>query len=217
MEGQGQFMYKIRSDAGLLLGATVAVAAALPVQAADNYAFGVCTTALPSAGAQIRPISAAGSYLHHYRKDDPRYKNFSFGSDAKITLIKAPKYGKLVIEDGPWSSKSDYHYWQNKGYSGRDRFVMQVEKDGIKIRVNFLVEAVDDGTPLTYIGEDRERHYIYCNPETWKINTIMPYSTNLAALLAGADKQLSFADLPDASPGQTTGTTPRRHLRSRPA
>lgn len=77
-----------------------------------------------------------------------------------------------------------------------DRFVMQVEKDGVKVKVHYVVKVL----------EDWEADKGVCEPEIRKISQpsaeasrdLAPWmrSTSLSALLAGASHSLSgFADL----------------------
>lgn len=147
----------------LLTSAAVTVVAVSPVQAADNYAFGRCVISRPDSGTEIRPTYAADSYLTTYHRNDPRYQGFSFDrDDAKVTLVKAPSHGKVVLEEEEqWSGSADYHYWPEAGYVGKDRFVMQVERNGIKVRIQYLIDGLDEVEPSTGI----------CNPETWKISS----------------------------------------------
>jgi hypothetical protein len=77
--------------AGLLAGATAALVATSPVQAADNYVLGVCRVSRPDSGVEIRPTTSGDSYLARYHNGDPRYKGFSFdGEGLKVTVIKRP-------------------------------------------------------------------------------------------------------------------------------
>lgn len=142
------------------LGASIVVTA-LPIEAADGFAYGVCQVARPSIGAAVRPITDAGSYLFEYFGKDPRYKDFSF-EDAKVTMVKAPKHGKVVFNDDPLAvSSSWYDYRPNKGFRGQDRFVMDVEKNAVKVRIHYLIQAIPDE-----VNESG-----YCSPEHWKIST----------------------------------------------
>lgn len=107
------------------------------------------------------------------------------------------------------SSKLWYHYMPNAGYVGQDHFVIQVEKNGVKVRIQYLIEGVAEDEPTTYIGEDGERHGQYCNPEYWKISLDTGSDANLQALLAqslASGLKVTTADLGSAMLGQTTGT-----------
>ena len=128
------FIPDIGQTAGLLLGAVVAVAAS-PVQAADNYILGTCRVSQPDSGAEISPTINGNSYLYGYHADDPRYKGFSFNSgNTKVTLVKAPTHGKVERDNSDILSNY-YHYMPKEGYSGQDRFVMQVKKNGVKVSI----------------------------------------------------------------------------------
>lgn len=166
------WFFGIQLDSSLLLGGAIAVASVSSVQAADQYVLGVCQTATQSDGAEIRPTYAADSYLSKYRRGDRRYKRFSFeGSKTRITLIEAPKHGELaLVDDADEASSGFYNYLSNQGYVGRDRFVMLVEKGDVKVRIEYLIEGLNDNEPTTFIGDDGKSHGIYCHPEHWKIS-----------------------------------------------
>jgi hypothetical protein len=168
----------------LFLGGVTTLASVSSVQAAEHYVLGVCQTATQSTGAEIRPTSAAGDYLVDYHGDDPRYKaklnSGEFFSAAKVTLFKAPKHGKVGYSDNPkavmWNL---FDYMPNVGYIGRDNFVMQVEKDGVGVRIEYLIEGLDEDEPVTGI----------CNSGEWKISAITPNQnvTNLQAFANAVD------------------------------
>lgn len=204
----------IWSNASLLAGAVVAVAAS-PLQAADKYVLGVCRVAKSDSGAEIRPAIGGDSYLYTYRNSVLPYKGFSFDSGhAKVTLVKAPMHG-AVSHVNSRVSNYYYHYIPKEGFVGQDRFVMQVEKDGVKVRIHYLMEVVLEDEPTTYIGDDYERHDVYCKPDSWKISsTVTTPATDIASLqtlLEASDTTrtifVMFAPLPPATLGQTTGTT----------
>lgn len=195
--------------AGALIGSAVAVTTVLPAEAADGYALGRCTVAKPSLGAAINPTVAAGSYLFDYHGNDPRYKEKleigQFFSGANATLIKAPKHGKVVYSDLPHATEWQYyHYWPTEGYVGNDRFVMQVEKDGVKVRIHYLIKVL----------EEYEAESGMCKPEQWKISYAPAALTDpAAALLPSALRSLvGFADLPGSSVGETTNTGPTAQI-----
>jgi hypothetical protein len=183
-----------------LAGAVIAVSAVSPAQSADIYAYGVCQTAIPSMGAEISPVIDSGSYLVLYHQNDARYKeklaSGQFFSNAKITLVKAPMHGKLVLVDQESSGKTNYHYWSEKE-DGQDRFVMEVEKDGVKVRIHYLIKLRSD--PHSSFGNAPSPQD--CGSGHWKIS-----ATPLVNILAAASQTLSFADLTGSSVGQTTGT-----------
>ena len=202
----------IGQTTGLLLGAAVAVATS-PVQAADKYILGICSVSQPDSGVEIRPTYNGNSYLYGYHADDPRYQGFTFDDDSvKVTLVKAPAHGK-VESDNSDISNNYYRYMPKEGYFGQDRFVMQVEKGVVKVRIHYLMEVVREGEPTTYIGDDGERYGHYCNPGSWKISFTTPALDNarLQALLGAANindnVSVTFSDLVGGAVGQTTGTT----------
>lgn len=161
-----------------LAGVAVAVIAASPAQAANNYALGVCRTASPSVGAEISPTYDGNTYMYEYRSDDPRYyKSFNFGDGAKVTVIKVPQHGEVVLVDTALGIAHNwYHYMpKDEGYSGQDHFEMRVEKGGIKIHIHYLMEVLDEYDTPT--GR--------CHSGHWKISssfTIFPLRVKAAAI-----------------------------------
>jgi hypothetical protein len=128
-----------------------------------NYSLGVCQVSRSDSGAEIRPTYDGDSYLGRYHDGDPRYRGFGFDSDGtKVTLLNAPKHGEVYLVDTPLGkAHSWYHYMPTEGYVGEDRFVMQVERDGIKVRIQYLIEGLDKREPSVGV----------CEPDHWKISS----------------------------------------------
>lgn len=169
------YMPNIGRFAGLLLGMAVAVSA-FPVFAADNYVLGRCKVSRPDSGAGIRPAIDGDVYLYTYLIGDSRYQEFSFNSDdVKVILVKAPAHGKVVREESRVSMRR-YHYTPSEGYVGQDRFVMQVDKNGVKVRIQYLIAVPFADEPTGHM----------CNPEHWKISATTPTLDNasLQAILS---------------------------------
>jgi hypothetical protein len=151
----------------LLLGIAIAISAS-PAQAADNYILGRCIVSRSDSGVEIRPTYNGDEYLAHYHDGDPRYQGFTFDDDnVKVTLVKAPARGKVERVESRVSN-SHYHYMPNVGYLGQDKFVMQVEKNGVKVRIRYLMETVPADEPTNYL----------CNPDIWKISATTPAQAN---------------------------------------
>lgn len=206
------WMPDMRSKTGLLVGWAIAVAAVVPspVLAVDKYAAGRCLVSMPDSGAEIGPAIDGDIYLYRYHKREYRHKSFSFDDDdaTTVTIVTPPSHGEVSRVDTP-ISKLWYHYMPNAGYVGQDHFVIQVEKNGVKVRIQYLIEGVAEDEPTTYIGDDGERHGQYCNPESWKISLGAGFDSNLQALLAqslASGLKVTTADLGSAMVGQTIGT-----------
>ena len=200
------FIPDIRSETALLLSSVAAITAVSPVQAAENYVVGICRTATQSVGAEIRPTYAADDYLANYHADDPRYKtklaSGEFFSGAKITIVKAPTHGEVALADVPNVSNGQYHYMPKEDYFGRDNFVMQVEKDGVKVRIEYLIEGIDDDAAEEGV----------CDQESWKISAIAPTFDNASlqtlahAIGINNTFTVNASALTGGAVGQTTGT-----------
>lgn len=170
----------IRPEVGLLTGATmmIVVTAISPAQATDQFALGVCRTARQSTGEEIMPTFDADMYLADSHAGDTHYKKFSFATKGvNVSLLKAPAHGTIALSDDVnAASESYYQYLPNQGYIGRDHFVLLVEKDGVKVRIEYLIEGLDND----------ESDVGFCDSEHWKISaTTTPavYSSGLQALL----------------------------------
>ncbi len=151
----------------LRLSVAFALTAVAPLQAADNYAMGVCMLADQSDGVQIAPTYAADTYLDSYHSKDPRYKSFSFNKESVVTLSISPRHGKLIFDriapEEEAKERNWYRYQPDEGYIGCDHFEMLVEKDGVKVRLHYLIEGQKEW------GEKKSGIDV-CVPEHWKIS-----------------------------------------------
>jgi hypothetical protein len=170
----------LRLIAELTFGVAISLVAAQPVEAA-GYAIGVCRVAKNTERKQIFPFSDAGSYLEEFLSGDlyKENRNKVGGSfkGGEITLVKAPQHGELVLSSDTWEASRDrYSYLPEEGYYGKDRFVMQVEKNGVKVTIHYVIEVISD--------EESPRGI--CNPEEWKVSLL-------------DDLNLSFSELSGAN------------------
>ncbi|GHU34158.1 hypothetical protein AGMMS50256_27400 [Betaproteobacteria bacterium] len=175
----------LRSVSELTFGIAISMVAVSPTQAA-GYAIGECRVVNDSGRKGIRPFYDADSYLGDFLSGDLYKKNRdkvgdSF-EDGEITLVTPPQHGELVLSsDKKEASWGWYDYLP--GEYGEDRFVMQVEKNGVKVTIHYVVIVIsDDESPRGL-----------CNPEEWKISLL-------------DDMNVSFSDLPGVAIAQTTGT-----------
>jgi hypothetical protein len=164
----------------MALGAVVSVASVAAAQATTTYAVGECHVAdvgANGAGAQIRPTYDAESYIRSYqnKSDSPLRKYatdpYSFDGGSTKVLIE-PKRGTLEWDyahsDISAVKEGWYYYLADKGFSGGDAFVIQVEKYGLKIDIHYEIV-------VPYSDESPEG---LCNPEQWKISHIDVVDTN---------------------------------------
>jgi hypothetical protein len=176
----------LRSVSELTFGIAISIVAAQPVEAA-GYAIGECLVVNDTGRKEILPFYDAGSYLEDFLSGDLYKKNRDKVGDnfegGKITLVKAPRHGAVVLSSNEKeASWGWYNYLPEEGYYGKDRFVMQVEKNGVKVTIHYVMVVISD-------DESPRGH---CNPEEWKISLL--------------DSNVSFSDLSGASVAQTTGT-----------
>ncbi len=134
----------------------------------------------------------------------------------------APKHGKLIWDPSTGTNISAteagwYYYVSNKGYSGEDTFVMQVEKYGLKIEIHYTIEVpASDENPsgLCQLGEDWKISRIdVVNADGVQLastaftpaNSFQPTSlTSGVAELPGAN--ISFSDLTGPAVGRESMT-----------
>jgi hypothetical protein len=181
-ENQIMWIPNFRSASEFTLGVAISIVAVSSALAADNYVLGKCYVVqgpYVTEGKGIHPIFNAASYLVMHLGGDPDKNLERVGGDfegGKITLVKAPQHGKLVLSSDEREASWDwYRYFPEEGFYGQDRFVMQVEKDGVKVTIHYVMEIITN----------EEASLGVCEQEEWKI---------------------SFADLPGSSLAQTTGT-----------
>jgi VCBS repeat-containing protein len=161
---------------GIALGAAVSAASMTTAQAVTSYVIGRCeiadsiTVGTDTPGAMIRPTYDANSYIVNNQRNSPLKKyvsdKYSFYEAATKVLV-APKHGELIWDPntGPNISAAKdgwYYYVSNKGFSGDDAFVIQVEKYGLKINVHYKIA----------VPEFNEDMYGRCDPAEWKISQI---------------------------------------------
>jgi len=128
-------------------------------------------------------------------------------SSAKVSTIKNPEHGVFERRGGMMI------YVPKPDYIGPDRATFLVEAGGLKIKVEYFIEVVDDVAEEMY--EDPE----YCpNGPAWRISLnpddssspVYTFSHPYAwqnPLTETIKASLTFADLPDGALGQSTGTT----------
>jgi hypothetical protein len=147
-------------------------------------------------------ITDAAHYMYVYEKKE---NFFGDGTKAKVTLVSPPKSGKIeYVDDVPVT------YLPNQNFEGYDSFVLQVEQDGIKVKIKYFI-LVDYAANLKYIT---------C-PETpkgaagwWKIslNPAPDYTQDIHPLLtytglANSPVTVETADLSGSAIGSTTAQT----------
>ena len=196
------------------LVAALGLSASLTAVAAENFALGICNTARQNHPANIYPIFSARSYFFDHRKG--LFKD-NFLEGAKVKLLVPPKHGTLENRDSNKDLKeesSQYNYLPKAGFVRTDRFVMQVEKSGIKLRIYYVMKALDDVEAV--VG--------YCPKDVWKISqsdfdsgsqdyAAWQRASQLSTLLATASQALTgFHDLPGGAVGEAVGEGPSAQI-----
>ena len=167
---------------------------------------------------QISPKNSVNIYLQKYEQ-----RNDFLDGDwnlIKTTVLSQPKHGTLtdVIVNG---TNHGYRYEPNSGYLGEDSIVVQVEGNGVKVKVIYYLHVLQDPG---YNPLDEE-----CGKTgtLWKISTAPnadltiigldsttanladgTYSLGLPAAFVGADyasPTVTFANLTGAAIGETKG------------
>lgn len=159
----------------MALSAALSTTCAAIAHITSNYVLARCevayglTVGTDAPGTQIDPIYDAGSYINRYQSEPNSPLSKAFTDQSKLTVknLVAPKHGKLIWNPntGPNISaqkESWYYYVSNKGYSGEDTFVMQVEAHGLKIEIHYTIE----------VPASDENPNGLCPLDEWKISQI---------------------------------------------
>ncbi len=174
-----------------MLVAAFGLSASFSAAGAENFAIGVCRTARQNFHAEIRPTYSAGSYFFDHRKG--LLKDDSL-EGAKVSLLVRPKHGTLRYSDDGSElaiKNSWYDYLPKAGFIGTDRFVMQVEKSGIKLRIYYVIKALHDEEAVD--GNCRVTDWKISQPNLPEVPTSysVSYSSGLGSLLASANQSLT--------------------------
>jgi hypothetical protein len=93
----------------------------------------------------LRPIDAADAYLVTYlagaAQKNPEMVGEGF-KDGKVTLVEEPRHGKIELSPDWWRGV-EYFYEPETGFSGKDRFAMQAEKDGVKVTIRYVAVTLE--------------------------------------------------------------------------
>jgi hypothetical protein len=170
---------------GILLGAALSTTSVATARTTPYYALGVCviansmTVGTDAPGTEIDPISAANSYIVKYQNQSNSPLRWYVADqstfyNATINTMAAPKHGTLILNPNAGinisaSEEGWYYYVSNKGSSGEDTFVVQVEKYGLKINIHYTIEIPSlDERPY----DEKWNPDGFCEQETWKISQI---------------------------------------------
>lgn len=170
---------------------------------------GVCQAVTGPEGSEreqgIYPEGDADSYMYRYE----RRANY-FGDEAVTRIVQPPKHGKLTLHEAyknlPLQELYTYTTTLDDGY---DTFVIEVEKNGVKLEIRYRVEIA-----VSSLGGSEglcPRGRVF-----WKISTDSPQDGpnmaswqqpgELSKLLGQfGNAQIGFSDVPGAVLGTTTG------------
>lgn len=117
---------------------------------------GICALVSANHGettqVDISPTTAADMYLWEYTTISKE----AFFDNAKVTILRQPKHGELVtqypkdVQDLDTFVQNLYSYFPDEGYEGKDFFVMQAEKNGIKVKLHYYISATVEVNPWYY-------------------------------------------------------------------
>ncbi|MFA5243640.1 MAG: hypothetical protein WC392_14830 [Sulfuricella sp.] len=133
------------------------------------------------------------------------YKAKIDAETAIVRVIRQPAHGSLEPNPG-WN---EARYVPNDGYTGKDFFILEVEGNGYKVRLQyFLLVTADDGevnNPACKTPGQIPGHWkIFLNPApdyTSDIQPLLTY-TGISNFIT-----LNIADLPGTAVAQTSGPT----------
>jgi hypothetical protein len=130
----------------------------------DKFALGICQTARPNLAAFIAPADSGESFLYQYLQNHSKFKEWTksgFSQGTGVNLLVPPKHGTLTyLEDRLAVQNNKYQYFPKPGFEGKDHFVMQVEKSGLKVKIYYVIKALD--TVEADVG--------FCPEEFWRIS-----------------------------------------------
>lgn len=113
---------------------------------------------------RFQPTTEATQYIYDYRNQE-MYFDGGF-----IKILKQPKHGEVHYEDSNVKLKDNpvphFVYSSDDVYVGRDYFDLQVEKNGVKVNIHYVIQVLEKG--------ERESNYMgtLCNPQQWKISQL---------------------------------------------
>ena len=183
---------------------------------------GVCELVSANQGErtqlEISPGQDATQYLWRFDKNTEA----NFG-DGKVTILQKPKHGRLTNDvwdaakgdfvpqpaDARQFDLNQYQYLPEKDYDGKDFAVMQVEKNGIKIKIHYFIH-VSSEVNASYLCERKNGPWKIsqsANPDVGAIDfASLQRSDDLSALIANASQSLSgFQNLAGNAVGNTVG------------
>jgi hypothetical protein len=184
-ENNAMRMSGLKWLSGMTLGVAVSATSVATAQAATDYAMGECQVATAGeneSGVQVLPTVDADSYIMRYQNQSSsplkKYASSKYSfREAAIKVLIAPKHGEFILDStsNPAISTAKegwYVYVADKGFTGEDTFVVQVEKYGLSIQIHYTIEV-----PMP-----DEATYGLCDPEHWKISQIDVEDINGTAL-----------------------------------
>ena len=107
-----------------------------------EHALGVCklVNQMGEGQADLSPMVYVNNYYLNEEKID-------WGT-ATITVFQRPKHGHIEPDSsGSWTGAK---YLPNDGYLGNDSFVIQVEGNGYKVKLNYFLAVANDDTVAVY-------------------------------------------------------------------
>ena len=164
-----------------------------------EHVLGVCklVNLMELAQVDLAPLVYVNNYYFNDRKID--------SATANVTVIQQPKHGHVEIYSAHGWTGSFYR--PNDGYLGNDSFVMQVEGNGFKVRLQYFVAvAVDDTATAFNLNPACKGGYwkISINPDdpNSPIYTFEQTSQLTSAYAGLSNVDLAFADLKGGTVGQ---------------
>jgi hypothetical protein len=155
--------------------------------------------------SRISFIADANEYMY---KNEGKSNFFGDTANVKAIVLKKPKHGTIKYVNG----LPDIYSTKNN-YTGKDSFVIQVEKDGTRVNINYFI-LIDYPANLKYIScQELPKG----STGTWKISqspadlgNIDPatwlQTAQLSSLLASANQSLTgFQNLAGSAVGNTVG------------
>ena len=203
-------------------------------QQSRERTIGICKPIENNVESKINATLPAIAVTNYFAKVERIKLDAGASRTGKLTLLQAPKHGKLDLDLGQDPTYGPYFSYEpnDRSYEGPDRATLLVEVGGYKVKVEYFFPVMSDVPGSTDEGEATDIKSICPRGAMWKISTIndadgklvvtgveaqspptepLP-ADNVSSLLGslGADASgvtLNIADLAGGALGQSSATT----------
>lgn len=173
-----------------------------------DYSIGACQLIQnpptpPASTNTMSPVLLVWSYLKNTEKLSPKQLTAEMYNAASFKMLEAPKYGKLVLEEGIQAAE---YIPIDQNYIGNDRASIIVKFGNYNVKVTFFFKLMKD-LPIGSHGYDPYEDKNNCpNGTVWKISysayvpdinyQSLPYSYKYSYSLQIPNQYLDIKEFP---------------------